>query len=202
MSQNPQGASDYSMVLEDNSWAGDYGSRSARQSGSGESSNMAQRPLHVYKYMHIHEYMKGKQYTQNGALGTSGVHVRDGNRGLHITSGQDEDEGASRRRSGDVARGRSKGRDGDDEFGRMYPPVDVHYLNKGHCVWEAVRREWRGGPDAKKAARQKLAAGRDEALSVEEIEQELDDSDSERFSQHIPLTDLVEVLDEVWQSMS
>ena len=30
----------------------------ARQQTSGESSNMAQRPLHVFKYMHIHEYMK------------------------------------------------------------------------------------------------------------------------------------------------
>jgi hypothetical protein len=45
---------------------------------------------------------QGKQYSQNGALGTGGAHVRDGKRALHLTSAQDEEEGSSRRRSTDV----------------------------------------------------------------------------------------------------
>eukprot|EP00285_Hemiselmis_virescens_P009320 CAMPEP_0173408000 /NCGR_PEP_ID=MMETSP1356-20130122/68564_1 /TAXON_ID=77927 ORGANISM="Hemiselmis virescens, Strain PCC157" /NCGR_SAMPLE_ID=MMETSP1356 /ASSEMBLY_ACC=CAM_ASM_000847 /LENGTH=75 /DNA_ID=CAMNT_0014369235 /DNA_START=243 /DNA_END=466 /DNA_ORIENTATION=- len=66
----------YATALEidqDNSWAGEAGSRSAStQVMSAQSLGSYQRPLQVFKYKHLHEFMRGKGApgAANGTLGS------------------------------------------------------------------------------------------------------------------------------------
>mmetsp|Transcript_19498 Transcript_19498/g.30515 ORF Transcript_19498/g.30515 Transcript_19498/m.30515 type:complete len:129 (+) Transcript_19498:423-809(+) len=89
-------AVDYANALEinaDNSWAGEVSSRARTQVMNAESLGAYQRPPHVFKYMHLHEFMKGKNQTgPAGALGAGVPHVREGNRRLHRTRKQAQEE--------------------------------------------------------------------------------------------------------------
>jgi HD-like signal output (HDOD) protein len=69
-------------------------------------------------------------------------------------------------------------------------------------VWEAVRREWRGPADVAEAARnaRKLARETEGAqLDAEEIEAELTNPQQRKFTSKVPLNQLIEVLDVLWQ---
>lgn len=214
---------DYSHALEmsaDNSWAGESSSRARQQVMNPEAHGTYQRPLHVFKYMHLHEYMKGKSQAYGGAAGVlgSGAVVRDTKRTLHIGASSDQDQemklSAGRERKKQHRRGGSKGErhkdkdhgecarleDGEGGAGYFVPP---EFINKGYYVWEAVRREWRGPADAAETARsarkiQREAEGAQ--LGSEEIEGQLTDPRHSKFSRKVPLNELIEVLDVLWQS--
>jgi len=213
---------DYATALEmnaDNSWAGDSASRT--QVMNSESLGTYQRPLQVFKYMHIHEFMKGRQQYGNPA-GTLGAapQVRDGKRSLHLKSRTTEEDGdaseAKARKDGEHGRssksrsGRSKRR-GESQDAAMpmqgvevegqgfYLPIEQDFLNKGYVVWEAIRGEWRGTAAQVAEARARVKARGREPLDTDEMENQLEDSDVEAFSQPVPLPELVEVLDELWQ---
>eukprot|EP00286_Rhodomonas_abbreviata_P012608 CAMPEP_0181321908 /NCGR_PEP_ID=MMETSP1101-20121128/18944_1 /TAXON_ID=46948 /ORGANISM="Rhodomonas abbreviata, Strain Caron Lab Isolate" /LENGTH=221 /DNA_ID=CAMNT_0023429783 /DNA_START=145 /DNA_END=811 /DNA_ORIENTATION=- len=213
-------AGDYTYALEinaDNSWAGEVGARSARtQVMNSESLGTYQRPLHVFKYMHIHEFMKGRSQSGNpaGTLG-AGAQVRDGKRALHLSSKQEEEDAEDqdgknkdKRHEGEQGRrsrgGRSKQAQQEEAAAAAAAAaagdagilLDQDFLNKGYYVWEAVRSGDGGGGGV---ARARVAANRREPLDTDDMENQLEDSDIEVFSQPIPLTELVEVLDELWQ---
>mmetsp|Transcript_19498 Transcript_19498/g.30519 ORF Transcript_19498/g.30519 Transcript_19498/m.30519 type:complete len:85 (+) Transcript_19498:987-1241(+) len=74
------------------------------------------------------------------------------------------------------------------------------FLNKGYYVWEAVRREWRGSPEQRTAAKVKYNNRMRDDDGMERVRNEMEDSDCDSFAEPVPLPELLEVLDDRWQN--